>query len=201
MKAKCYTETLSKYYTANVLEEKSTEYMKKLANLFSEFLVSDEELKLILKDCRETEFSGTGYMPLPDAAALIKIIKDVQVRTATKRMNEPEKPKQAFKESAGRMVCSDGEVIVRDEYFYRNMFLMGDLLGGQYPVSWIEEAFNLMDDEHKAQYKVSGDVKGKKEVMEEYFTKLELPIRTAKPYDECSMVRGGYGNWSRYNNN
>lgn len=200
MKGKCYTETLSKFYRSDVLQAKGMEYMVRLAGLFSEHLVTDDEMALILKDCREAEFTGTSYMPLPDEGALVRIIKDVQVRTATKRMNEPESPKQEFTEEAGRMICGDGEIIIRDNYFFRNMFLMGDLLGGNYPLSWIEEAFNLMDDTHKEQYRASGDVDGKRKVMADYFTKLKLEPREAYEYNDCSKARDSAGNWFRYIN-
>ena len=149
MKGKCYTETLVKFWNPDVLEQKAIEYMDKLASIFEEYRVSDDELNAVIKQCRETEFTGTSYMPLPDEGALIRVIQDVQGRMAAKRITEPEKPKMKATPMEKGCVFEDGEVITRDAYFYRSMMRMTDIFSNAYPVEWIEEARVLMDDKHK----------------------------------------------------
>ncbi len=200
MKGKTYTEAMARFYSHLLPDDvaiKARAYMNRLAGVFTEYLVSDTELKAVMRQCRETEFTGTSYMPLPDEGALIRIILDVQSRMTVERQKEPEVSKCEFSDVGNTMICSDGEVIVRDAYFYRSMMAMTDMLSNLYPIEWIEGAFDLMDDKHKQLYR-NADLKGKLAVMTDHFNKLDLPPRVALTYDECSREREQLGQWKRY---
>ena len=99
MKGKTYTEAMARFYSHLLPDDvaiKARAYMNRLAGVFTEYLVSDTELKAVMRQCRETEFTGTSYMPLPDEGALIRIILDVQSRMTVERQKEPEVSKCEF---------------------------------------------------------------------------------------------------------
>lgn len=197
MKGKCYSETLAKFWTVDVIGQKTTEYMARLAGIFDEYKVSDDELIRVLKQYREIEFTGTSYMPLPDEGALIRVIQDVQQQMAHKRLTEPVPVATSFHDDAGRMIFADGEMVVRDRYFFKNMMEFTDLISFTYPVYWLEEAFDMMDTPHQKMYKAASDDIGKNLVLKNYYTTLELPTRKTLTQSECDACRIKGGRWSR----
>ncbi|MDT9547434.1 MAG: hypothetical protein RI826_08885 [Chlorobium phaeovibrioides] len=53
--------------------------------------VNTTDLLTVTRRIRFTEFQGTTYMPLPDEAAIVRIIREVQGESIIQRSNEPRK--------------------------------------------------------------------------------------------------------------
>lgn len=86
MKGKAYSEVLFRLYShldMDSLETKVRTYINRLANVFDEYGCSDQAVIRVLRRCRESEFKGTAYMPLPDEGALIRIINEVNAEMVT----------------------------------------------------------------------------------------------------------------------
>ncbi|NTU49294.1 MAG: hypothetical protein HGA87_00095 [Desulfobulbaceae bacterium] len=193
-------DALSRIYSAVLLPQKAKAYIENLVGLFDEFSVSVEQTEKVFSVCRETEFQGTAFSPLPDETALVRIIKDVKHTDTINAQYRQYQPQTAcgYVDGDCEMICSDGEVIVRDKYFFRNMFELSDMCAGHYPKRWIEEAFAMMDAAHQAQYRSATDRRGRVAVMQDYFSSLDLPARETYSYNEVGSVRERSTRWSRY---
>ena len=201
-----YTEKMARYYSPASAPRKAQDLIERLAGLFSEYQVTDAEFVAIKRRVRETEFSGTSYAPLPNESQLLEIIVDVQRGHAVDHQSQPELIRPATETTEdiyGVMICGDGEKIVRDRYFFRNMMQASELFGGyQYPDHWRDEAFALMDERHRASYGRAPDDAGRMLVLRHYYDGLDLPARRSKPGVEIERLRHlGIEKrepWSRY---
>lgn len=79
-KGKAYSEVLVKLYghlAPAQQERKVADYLDHLALLFVEYGCTDQAVVRVVRRCRESEFKGTSYTPLPDEGAIIRIINEV----------------------------------------------------------------------------------------------------------------------------
>jgi hypothetical protein len=198
-----------KFYNPSVADRKAEEFILGLARLFDEYRVSDSEFTAIRRRIRETTFSGTSYAPLPSEPQLIELIIDVQRGQAVNNQgadHHPTMPATETKEDEfGVMICGDGEKVVRDRYFFRNLVTLGEALGKyQYPPHWIDEAVLLMDEWHRDAYRRSTDDAERMMLLRIYYGGLNLPPRSTRTTREVDGLRerGVYRRelWSRYEN-
>ena len=70
-------------------QEKAKAYLMRLANLFSEYGCTSEGVARVVRRCRETEFRGTSYSPLPDEGAIIRIIHEVNQQMVAESRQDP----------------------------------------------------------------------------------------------------------------
>ena len=79
-KGKAYSEVLFRLYEHLPLSDREAPVrtaLRRLANLFAEYGCTDEAVNRVVRRIRETEFTGTTYMPLPNEGAIIRIIQEV----------------------------------------------------------------------------------------------------------------------------
>jgi len=89
-KGKWYSEVMMKFYSTNV-PERTKEHLDGLVATIQAQKVNTADLLTVTRRIRITEFSGTTYMPLPDEAAIVRIIREVQGESIIQRSNEPRK--------------------------------------------------------------------------------------------------------------
>lgn len=202
-----YTEKMARYYTPELAPRKSQELVSRLAGLFDEYQVTDAELKAIKRRVRESEFRGSSYSPLPTEDDLIRIIKDVQAGMVTTQASAPEpylKATETKEDVYGVTVCGDGEKIVRDYYFFRNLFTAGVRLfgSGSVPGHWLDEAAKLMKGAHRMEYDKAQDDARRQEVLSHYYQNIRLPDRQQRSLADIERLRDeGIRHrklWSRY---
>ena len=195
-----------RFYTPESVPHRTKEYLGKLVALFAEFRVNEEEFDAVRRRTRESEFAGTAFAPLPDESALIRIIREVQSGQAVNHQHhaEPMRPAtETRQEQYGVIIAGDGEKIVRDRYFFRDMVRAGAIFGSTaYPEHWVDEAVSLMDDGARGAYRAAQTPETKHAVMEAWYRKLELAPRRAVSPDELEKRRqAGILQripWSRY---
>jgi len=89
-KGKWYSEVMQRFYSAEI-GERTKEHLDGLVGTIQELKVNATDLKAVTRRIRQTEFQGTTYMPLPDEAAIVRIIREVQGEKVIERANEPRK--------------------------------------------------------------------------------------------------------------
>ncbi|NTU49900.1 MAG: hypothetical protein HGA87_03260 [Desulfobulbaceae bacterium] len=67
---------------------------------------TEAELSLFTKRCRQTEFTGTAYMPLPTESDIVKVMQAVQQENKVKR-EHIEETKSQLQEDGGEI--TEGE--------------------------------------------------------------------------------------------
>jgi len=87
-KGKWYSEVMQKFYFSDVAE-RTKEHLDGLVATIRSMHVNASDLELVTRRIRQTEFAGTTYMPLPDEAAIVRIIREVQGEKVIERANEP----------------------------------------------------------------------------------------------------------------
>jgi hypothetical protein len=80
-KGKWYSEVMQKFYRTGV-GERTKKHLDGLVMEILRLRPSHADLATVTRRICQTEFQGTTYMPLPDEAAIIRILREVQGESA-----------------------------------------------------------------------------------------------------------------------
>ncbi|WP_041463798.1 hypothetical protein [Pelodictyon luteolum] len=84
-KGKWYSEVMQKFYRTGV-GERTKKHLDGLVMEILRMRPSRADLGTATRRICHTEFQGTTYMPLPDEAAIIRILREVQGESAGRRI-------------------------------------------------------------------------------------------------------------------
>lgn len=90
-KGKWYSEVMARFYTTAVAEH-TARHLEGLVEAVRRLKVNRRDLGRATRRLRQTEFAGTTYMPLPDEAAIVRAIREVQGENVHRQAAEPRAP-------------------------------------------------------------------------------------------------------------
>lgn len=90
-KGKWYSEVMARFY-ASAVAERTREHLDGLVGAVRGTGINRSDLVVVARRLRQGEFSGTTYMPLPDEAAIIRTVREVQREGVGRRAAEERAP-------------------------------------------------------------------------------------------------------------